>query len=78
MAQKTGMAWLRLRMEQLGYSTLEQVASDLGINRGNLYRYFSLQTRPSVALLPKFCKVFRTDADTMLRALGVLKGSQKV
>ncbi len=51
----TGLEWLRARMDKLGYNSLEEVAQEIQINRGNLYRYFSLETRPSVALLPNLC-----------------------
>lgn len=69
--QKTGMDWLRARMDKLGYTSLEEVASELGINRGNLYRYFTLENRPSVAMLPALCEVFKVKTDEMLRALEV-------
>ena len=34
----TGLVWLRARMEKLGYNSLEEVANEIGINRGNLFR----------------------------------------
>jgi len=72
MAKKTKpMVWLRNRMSELGYSSLEQVAQAVGINRGNLYRYFTLETRPSIALLPALCKALDVDYETMLKALHV-------
>jgi transcriptional regulator with XRE-family HTH domain len=70
--EKTGMDWLRARMEKLGYTSLEEVAAELGINRGNLYRYFSLENRPSVAMLPVMCGVFKVKTDEVLRALEVV------
>lgn len=69
--QKTGMDWLRARMDKLGYTSLEQVAVELGINRGNLYRYFELENRPSIAMLPIMCEVFQVKTDEMLRVLEV-------
>lgn len=69
--QKTGMEWLRARMKNLGYKSLEEVAVDLGINRGNLYRYFTLQNSPSIAMLPVMCEVFNVKTDEMLRVLEV-------
>lgn len=69
--QKTGLEWLRARMDKLGYSSLEEVATELGINRGNLYRYFTLENRPSVAMLPVMCEVFKVKTDEVLRALEV-------
>lgn len=71
-ASTTGLEWLRARMEKLGYRTLEEVAQELQINRGNLYRYFSLETRPSVALLPDLCRVFKASPAEVLKALEIL------
>ena len=69
---KTGLEWLRARMDKLGYTSLEQVAREIGINRGNLYRYFSLETRPSVALLPDLCRALKASPAEVLRALEIL------
>lgn len=69
---KTGLEWLRARMDKLGYSSLEEVAQEIEINRGNLYRYFSLETRPSVALLPDLCRVLKASPAEVLKALEIL------
>ena len=69
---KTGLDWLRARMEKLNYNSLEEVAQGIQINRGNLYRYFSLETRPSVALLPELCRVLKASPVEILRALEIL------
>jgi transcriptional regulator with XRE-family HTH domain len=69
--KQKGMKWLREKMNELGYDTLQEVAEKIGINRGNLYRYFSLETKPSVAMLPILAKVFKTDYEEVLYALGV-------
>lgn len=69
MAKKTGMPWLRDRMAKLGYTSLEEVANDIGINRGNLYRYFTLENKPSVALLPVMSTVLDVSYAEILKAL---------
>ena len=69
---KTGLEWLRARMEQLNYNSLEEVAQEIPITRGNLYRYFSLETRPSVALLPDLCRVLKASPVEILKALEIL------
>jgi transcriptional regulator with XRE-family HTH domain len=74
----TGMEWLRARMEKLGYNSLEEVAQEIQINRGNLYRYFSLETRPSVALLPNLCKVLKASPAEILRALEILGTNDRI
>lgn len=69
---KTGLEWLRERMDKLNYNSLEEVAQEIQINRGNLYRYFSLETRPSVALLPDLCRVLKASPAEILKALEIL------
>jgi hypothetical protein len=76
--KNTGLVWLRTRMDELGYGSLEEVAVDLDINRGNLYRYFSLETKPSVAMLPPLCKVLRATPEEMLKALEVIGPKAKL
>lgn len=75
---KTGLEWLRSRMNDLGYNSLEEVAREIGINRGNLYRYFSLETRPSVALLPDLCKVLKASPADVLKALEILRANDRL
>lgn len=75
---KTGLDWLRDRMDTLGYSSLEAVAQEIGINRGNLYRYFSLETRPSVALLPDMCRALKSSPAEILKALEILRADDRL
>lgn len=76
--QMTGMKWLRSRMNELGYKSLQEVADAMGINRGNVYRYFTLETRPSVDMLPVFCKALDAEGTEVLRALKVIKSNQSL
>lgn len=66
-----GMDWLHQRMEKLGLSSLEQVAERCGLNRGNLYRYFSFQTRPSIDVVPQLCIGLEASPEEVFRALGI-------
>lgn len=66
-----GMEWLYSRMESLGMSSLEEVATATGINRGNLYRYFTFETRPSIDVIPKLCEGLQSTPLDVLRALGI-------
>lgn len=75
---KTGLDWLRDRMDTLGYNSLEAVAQEIGINRGNLYRYFSLETRPSVALLPDLCRALKASPAEVLKALEILRSDDRL
>jgi len=67
----TGMEWLRSRMTYLGYTSLQQVADLAGINRGNLWRYFQLETRPSIDVLPLLADALGVTVMEILRALEV-------
>ena len=75
---KTGLDWLRDLMDTLGYGSLEAVAQEIGINRGNLYRYFSLETRPSVALLPDLCRALKSSPAEILKALEILRPDDRL
>lgn len=75
---KTGLDWLRDRMDAIGYGSLESVAAEIGINRGNLYRYFSLETRPSVALLPDLCRALKASPAEILKALEILRSDDRL
>jgi len=77
-SNKTGLEWLRARMEKLGFNSLEEVAQEIQINRGNLYRYFSLETRPSVALLPDLCRVLKSSPAEILKALEILGPNDRI
>ena len=70
-SDETGLEWLYSRMEELGMSSLEQVAREAGLNRGNLYRYFAFETRPSIDVLPSLCKALNATPLEVLRALGI-------
>ena len=74
----TGLEWLRARMDKLGYNSLEEVAQEIQINRGNLYRYFSLETRPSVALLPNLCRALKASPTEILKALEILGPNDRI
>ena len=74
----TGMSWLRARMDDLGYSSLDDVAVKVGINRGNLFRYFTLETVPSMALLPDLCRVLDVSPEELLRALEIIGSRDRI
>jgi len=66
-----GLEWLYFRMEELGLSSLEEVAIKGNLNRGNLYRYFNFETRPSIDVIPKLCHSLEVSPLEILRALGI-------
>lgn len=66
-----GMEWLQARMQMLELTSLEQVAKRCGLNRGNLYRYFNFETRPSIDVLPQLCVGLKASPEEILKALGI-------
>ena len=73
MAKKSseGMDWLYAQLEKLGLTSLEQAAERCGLNRGNLYRYFTWETRPSIDLLAALCEGLESSPEEVLKALGI-------
>lgn len=74
---KRVMKWLRKRMEELDYCSLQEVADAIGINRGNLYRYFTAETRPSIEMMPPMCEALDVTYEELLIALEVIKPSKR-
>ncbi|MEI7971604.1 MAG: helix-turn-helix transcriptional regulator [Actinomycetota bacterium] len=66
-----GLDWLYRKMDEHEYSSLQAVAEACELNRGNLYRYFSFETRPSIDLLPKLCNGLNASPLEVLTALGI-------
>lgn len=66
-----GMQWLQKRMKELELGSLEEVAERCDLNRGNLYRYFTMETRPSIDILPKLCVGLEATPYEILVALGI-------
>jgi transcriptional regulator with XRE-family HTH domain len=67
----SGLEWLEDRMDALGLTSLEQAAQRCSLNRGNLYRYFSFETRPSIDVIPLLCEGLDASPEEVLRALGI-------
>jgi AcrR family transcriptional regulator len=66
-----GLDWLYRKMDELEFSSLQAAAEACDLNRGNLYRYFAFETRPSIDLLPKLCDGLRASPLEVLTALGI-------
>ena len=66
-----GLDWLYRKMDEHDYSSLQAVAEACDLNRGNLYRYFAFETRPSIDLLPKLCNGLNATPLEVLTALGI-------
>lgn len=70
--QLTGMEYLRSRMEELDYKSLQEVADHMNVNRGNLWRWWNFDTRPSVDMIPVFATVLQVPELEILAALEVI------
>ena len=66
-----GLDWLYRKMDEHEYSSLQAVAEACDLNRGNLYRYFTFETRPSIEVLPKLCSGLNASHLEVLTALGI-------
>ena len=66
-----GQDWLKHRMAELGMSSVAELETETGINKGTLSRYFRGLQRPSIDVLPVLCQALRVSPETLLRALGV-------
>jgi transcriptional regulator with XRE-family HTH domain len=66
-----GLDWLYRKMDEHEFSSLQAVAEACDLNRGNLYRYFTFETRPSIDLLPKLCNGLNASPLEVLTALGI-------
>lgn len=67
----TGNDWLKSKMEQLGFNSLQEAADACDLDKGTLYRYFAFETRPSIDVIPKLCKGFKVSPLEVLQALGI-------
>jgi DNA-binding phage protein len=66
-----GLSWLYDRIEALGFNSLSEFAKHADLHKGNLYRYFSHETKPSIAVLPTLTTALQTPVHTVLEVLGV-------
>ena len=64
--------WLRVRMNKLGISSLEELSKLTGIDRGTISRYFHHDRRPSIDVLEPFCKALQVSPETLLKVLGAI------
>jgi hypothetical protein len=48
----------------------EEVAREVGIDRGTLYRYFDRTQQPGIARIPPLCKTLNGEPTELLKALG--------
>lgn len=69
--------WLGKKLEELEITSLEQLATVSGINKGTLSKYFHQVQRPTVMALVPLCEALQVSPETLLVALGVFPPQQK-
>ena len=69
--QLTGMDWLYHRLDELGYRSLSEFAEEVGINKGNIHRYFTGKSQPTVGFLPPLCAGLQVSVEELLFAIGI-------
>lgn len=65
--------WLRLRMEELNISGLEELAQRTGIDRGSISRYFRQERVPKIDVIAPLSIALEVSPETLLIALGAIE-----
>jgi len=65
-------AWLVERMLKVNFSSYEEFAAEVGIDRGTLSRYFRQERRPSIDVVAPLCAALEVSPETLLIALGAI------
>jgi transcriptional regulator with XRE-family HTH domain len=61
--------WLRLRMEALNISGLEELHQKTGIDRGSISRYFRQERTPKIDVIAPLAQALEVSPETLLIAL---------
>ena len=64
--------WLRVRMEALNISGLEELHQKTGIDKGSISRYFRQERTPKIDLIAPFAQALAVAPETLLIALGAI------
>jgi transcriptional regulator with XRE-family HTH domain len=64
--------WLRIRLDNLGMSGLEDLHKKSGIDRGSLSRYFRQERVPGIDVIAPLCRALEVSPETLLMALGAI------
>jgi transcriptional regulator with XRE-family HTH domain len=69
--------WLRMRMDTLKISGLEELHQRTGIDRGSLSRYFRQERVPKIDVIGPLCEALEVSPETLLVALGAIERKSK-
>jgi hypothetical protein len=72
MSPEESLIWFRTTSKNRGFTSMPDFADHVGINKGNIYRYFAQQQQPRVTVVPVLCEALRVSPATLLVALGVM------
>ena len=64
--------WLRLRMEALNISGLEELHQKTGIDKGSISRYFRQERTPKIDVIAPLAQALEVSPETLLIALGAI------
>jgi DNA-binding phage protein len=60
------MAWFRTTFKKRGFQSMPDFADHVGINKGNIYRYFAQQQRPRITVIPTLCDALQVTPAALL------------
>jgi len=66
-------SWLRIRMSELGITSLSELELRSGIDRGSISRYFRQERIPGVDVIAPLCGALEVAPATLLMALGAIE-----
>jgi transcriptional regulator with XRE-family HTH domain len=64
--------WLRLRMEALNISGLEELHQKTGIDKGSISRYFRQERTPKIDVIAPLAQALEVSPETLRIALGAI------
>jgi transcriptional regulator with XRE-family HTH domain len=65
--------WLRVRMEALSISGLEELHQKTGIDKGSISRYFRQERTPKIDVIAPLAQALEVSPETLLIALGAIE-----
>jgi transcriptional regulator with XRE-family HTH domain len=69
---KQSAQWLRMRMDECGYTSLDDLAVVAGIDKGNVSRIFRQLQRPRVDVLELLASALQVNVYELLIQMGVV------
>ena len=64
--------WLDERLLKLKIASVAEFATEVGMDRGTISRYFRQERPPSIDAIAPLCKVLQVSPETLLIVLGAI------